>query len=89
MRFARSISACSSFGAMAPTTLAVTWSCRSKMSSQLAFEAVGPQMRPGRGIDELAGDAHAVAGLAHAAFQHVAHAQARGPTCFTSTARPL
>ena len=40
-----------------------------------AFETVRPEMRPGRGIDELPGDAHPVRGLAHAAFQHVAHAQ--------------
>src|SRR5215470_9846162 len=33
LRLARSISACSSLGAIAPTTLAVTWSCKSKMSS--------------------------------------------------------
>ena len=40
-----------------------------------AVEAVGPEMGAGRRIDELAGDAHAVRGLAHAAFEHVAHAE--------------
>ena len=42
---------------------------------EAAFEAFRPQMRPGGGIDQLSGDAHPVRGLAHAAFQHVAHAQ--------------
>ena len=32
-------------------------------------------MRSGCGVDELPGDAHAIAGLAHAAFEHVAHAE--------------
>ena len=32
-------------------------------------------MGAGRGIDELAGDAHPVRRLADAAFQHIAHAQ--------------
>ena len=40
-----------------------------------AVEAVGPEMRAGRGIDQLRGDAHALAGLAHRAFEHVAHAE--------------
>ena len=40
-----------------------------------AFEALRPEMRAGRGVDQLPGDAHPVAGLAHAAFQHVAHAK--------------
>ena len=40
-----------------------------------AFEAVGPDMRPGRRIDELARDAHAVRRLAQAALQHIAHAE--------------
>ena len=45
------------------------------MSSSVAVEAVGPEMRAGRRIDELAGDPHPLARLAHAAFEHVAHAQ--------------
>src|SRR4029453_13504718 len=40
-----------------------------------AFEALRPDIRPGLGVAELPGDAHLVAGLAHAAFQHVAHAK--------------
>ena len=42
---------------------------------QVAIEAVRPEMRAGRGIDELAGDAHPAARLAHAAFEHVADAE--------------
>ena len=42
---------------------------------QRAVEFVRPEMGARRGIDQLAGDADAVAGLAHAAFEHVAHAQ--------------
>ncbi len=37
--------------------------------------ALGPEMAAGRCIDELSGDAHAVRRLAHAAFEHIAHAQ--------------
>jgi hypothetical protein len=36
---------------------------------------IGPEMRPGSRIDELTGDAHPAPGLAHAAFEHVAHAE--------------
>jgi putative ABC transport system substrate-binding protein len=32
-----------------------------------------PEIRSGRGIDELAGDAHSSPRLAHTAFEHVAH----------------
>ena len=35
-------------------------------------KAVGPDMRAGRCIDQLPGDAHAVARLAQAAFEHIA-----------------
>ena len=38
------------------------------------FKAVRPEMRPGRRIDKLRRDAHPVRCLAHAAFEHVAHA---------------
>ena len=40
-----------------------------------AVEAVGPDMRSRRCVDELSGDAYAVRGLANAAFQHIAHAK--------------
>src|SRR5215831_21344370 len=36
-------------------------------------ETVGPDMRAGGGVNQLASDAHAVAGLAHAALEHVTH----------------
>ena len=42
---------------------------------ELAIKAVGPDVRAARGIDELAGNAHPVARLADAAFQHVTHAE--------------
>jgi hypothetical protein len=41
----------------------------------IAVEAVGPEMRPVRSVDQLRGDAHATACLAHAAFEHIAHAE--------------
>ena len=40
-----------------------------------AVEAIGPEMRAGDRIDQLRGDAHPVAALAHRAFEHVAHAE--------------
>ena len=48
------------------------------MSSRRAVEAVGPEVRTGRRVDQLAGDAHPVAGLPDRAFEHVAHAQLAG-----------
>jgi len=40
-----------------------------------AVEAVGPDMRAARRVDQLGGDAHPVGGFAHRAFEHIAHAQ--------------
>ena len=40
-----------------------------------AIEAVGPEVRAGFGLDQLSGDAHPVAALAHRAFEDVAHAK--------------
>jgi hypothetical protein len=40
-----------------------------------AVEAVGPEMRTGQGIDQLAGDAHLRSGFAHRAFEHIADAE--------------
>src|SRR5262249_7447979 len=40
-----------------------------------AVETIGPNMTARRRIDELPGDAHAGSRLAHAAFEHIAHAQ--------------
>ena len=42
---------------------------------QVAVVAVGPDVIAGRGVDQLGGDAHAIAALAHAALQHVTHAE--------------
>src|SRR5215207_1089849 len=39
----------------------------------LAVETINPQVGTGRGIDELARNAHAVARLTYAAFENVAH----------------
>ena len=41
----------------------------------LALEAIRPDMRHRRGIDELRGDANARAHPANAAFEHIAHAE--------------
>src|SRR5262245_410662 len=38
-----------------------------------AVKTVRPEMHAVRGVDELAGYAHPVAGPAHAALQHIAH----------------
>ena len=38
-------------------------------------KAVGPDMRAGRRVYQLAGDANPVAGFAQAAFEHIAHAE--------------
>jgi hypothetical protein len=39
-----------------------------------AVEPIGPEVRAGRGVDQLPGDPHPLAGFAHRAFEHVAHA---------------
>jgi len=38
-------------------------------------EAVGPDVSAGRRVDQLPADTHPVGGFAHAAFEHVAHAE--------------
>ena len=54
---------------------------------ELAVVALGPDVAVGRGVDQLDGDAHPVAGLAHAALDHVLDAElarhllARAPAC--------
>ncbi len=40
-----------------------------------AVEPIGPQMRAGHRVDQLADNAHATAGLAHRAFEHVPNAE--------------
>ena len=42
---------------------------------ELAVVGLRPQVRVGAGLDQLRGDAHRVARLAHRAFQHVRHVQ--------------
>ena len=37
----------------------------------IAVEAIGPEMGPVRGVDELCGDAHPAAALAHRTFEHI------------------
>jgi hypothetical protein len=41
----------------------------------LFVEALGPQMRPALGIDELGIEPHPLARVLHAAFEHVPHAE--------------
>src|SRR2546423_14969999 len=41
----------------------------------LLVEALGPQMRAALGIDELRIEAHPLASVLHAAFEHVSHAE--------------
>jgi len=48
---------------------------RSRAVVERAVETVGPNMRARRCVDQLAGDAHLVAPLAHRAFEYVAHAK--------------
>jgi hypothetical protein len=43
-----------------------------------AIVTLGPDMRAGRGIDELARNAQAIAGLANASFQNILHAKVSG-----------
>src|SRR3954454_1527933 len=43
--------------------------------SEIAVIALSPDMLAGFGLDQLRGDADAVAGFAQAAFEHVAHTQ--------------
>src|ERR1700730_1103295 len=42
---------------------------------KLAVVTVRPDVRAGRGVDQLGRDAHPIVDLAHAAFDHVAHAE--------------
>src|SRR5208282_2311958 len=46
-----------------------------KNIGEVAVIALGPEMPAGRRLDQLRGHPHSIAGLAHAAFKHVAHAQ--------------
>ena len=42
---------------------------------QSAIEVIGPQMRAGRSVDQLGGDAHPLRRLADSALDHVTHAK--------------
>jgi hypothetical protein len=57
------------------TICCVTSSCISEDVLEVAVEAIGPDVAAARGVDELHVDAHLHAGAAHAAFEHVAHAE--------------
>ena len=45
------------------------------MSVSLPIVDVGPEMRVGRGLDQLHVDPHLVVGFLHAAFEDVRHAE--------------
>ena len=52
-----------------------TSSWTAKTSFELPIVALGPAVGASRGIDELGGDADAIASAANAAFEHVADAE--------------
>ena len=54
-----------------------------------AVEALGPDVAVGQGVDQLDGDAHPVARLAHAALDHVLDAELLRSTAGTRTGLPL
>ena len=56
---------------------------------EVAVVALCPDVVAGRRVDKLRGDAQALAGLAHAAFEHVAHAELARRPARTSTRLPL
>ena len=60
---------------MAPTTLAVTRSCRSKMSADSPSKRSAHRCAPETASISWPVIRTRIAGLAHAAFQHVAHAE--------------
>ena len=78
----RTPSASSSLGSIAATTFLVISSCKREDVGQFAVIAIGPDVVASRGVDQLGGDAHAVAALADAALQHVAHAEFAGDALY-------
>ena len=56
---------------------------------EVAVVALGPDVVAGRAVDQLGGDPHPAAGLAHAAFEHVADAQLARHLGARSTLLPL
>ena len=53
----------------------MTSSLHSKQIARLTVEPFRPDMRVGRGIDQLRADAHLVSRPLDAPFEHIAHAQ--------------
>src|SRR3982074_2114363 len=51
------------------------WVLQIEHSGKWPIEPVGPEVSAGLALDELTADPHALAGLAHAAFQDVADAK--------------
>ena len=56
--------------------------------SQRAVVALAPDLRAAGRVDELAGDANTIPGLAHATLQDVAYAELAPDLLRTSTVRP-
>ena len=59
----------------APLRCDVTLSCSSNTSSSAPSKRSAQRCAAVAGVDELAGNAHAIARLAYTAFQHVSHAE--------------
>ena len=75
LRSARSISATRILGSIAAGHADGDSVLELENVGQVTLKPVGPKMCTGGRIDELTGDPHARRGLAHAALQHVAHAE--------------
>ena len=71
------------------TTAIVISSCTAKTSFSVAVVTFCPDVVAGLGVDELRDDANPAAAATHAAFQHVAHAQARARPASRRRHRPL
>jgi hypothetical protein len=74
LSFGPLISACSNLGVIAPATPAATLSCRSKISASAPSKRA-PEIRSRRCVDQLTANAQAVARLAHASLEDIAHPQ--------------
>jgi hypothetical protein len=64
----RAVSAACKVGSMTPATLAATFVLKFENVFDRAVEAVGPEMCSAERVDQLRGDADAVAGLVHRSF---------------------
>ena len=89
LRFARSCVAASTRPGSVATIAAVISSWMAKMSVELAVVALGPDVPVGLRVDQLDGDADAVARLADAAFEHVVDAELPGRPPGPPPALPL